>query len=144
MRRQRRGRVDHTTARMRNDDPARQQMQPVLQAARQFPILFGEIFGIADDGVIDMGHMRAQLMGSPGDRFQRHPGELLRRGFHYGVISHRMACTLVAMCGDPHDGIFLTLLLGEIGRDAALLRLRHAGDQRPVDLARRAMAERAG
>ena len=35
----------------------------------------------------------------------------------------------------------LALLLGEIGRDAPLPRLRHAGDQRPVDLSRRARAE---
>ncbi len=108
------------------------------------PVFLVEIFGIADDGVIDMRHVRAQLMGPPGDRLQRYPGQLLRRGFHHCVIGHGVARALVAMRGDAHDGIVLALFLGEIGRDAALLRLRHAGDQRPVDLARRTMAERSG
>ncbi len=48
---------------------------------------------------------------------------------------------LVAVLGDAHEGVFFDLLLGQISRDAALLRPRHAHDQRPVDLARRAGAE---
>src|SRR6185437_6732567 len=50
MRRQGRGRVDETAARMRDHNPARQQMQPFLQAARQLPVFLVEIFGVADDG----------------------------------------------------------------------------------------------
>jgi len=65
--------VDHAAARMRDHDPARQEMQAVLEAAGQFPIFLVEIFGIADDGMIDMRHMRPQLMGAPGDRLQRDP-----------------------------------------------------------------------
>jgi hypothetical protein len=68
MRRQRRGHIDRPLARMRHDNAARQKMQSVLQSARQFPILLREIFGITDDGVSDMRHVRAQLMGSAGDR----------------------------------------------------------------------------
>ena len=48
------------------------------------------------------------------------------------------------MLGDAHERVLLALLLGEEGRDAALARLRHAGGQRPVDLARRARAEGLG
>ena len=77
MRRQRRAGIDDAATRMRDHDPPRQQMQAVLQAARQLPVLLVEIFGIADDGVVDMGHMGAQLMGSSGDRLQGYPGELL-------------------------------------------------------------------
>ncbi len=142
--RQRRGGVDQAAARMRNHDPARQQMQPVLQAARQRPVLLVEIFGIADDRMADMIHVRAQLMRAPGHRLQRHPGELVRRRLHHRIIGHRVARALVAMRGDAHDRIVLALLLGEIGRDAALLRLGHADHQRPIDLARRAVAECAG
>ena len=36
---------------MRDHDAPRQQMQPVLQAARQIPLLLGEILEITDDGV---------------------------------------------------------------------------------------------
>src|SRR5713101_2141567 len=55
-----------------------------------------------------------------------------------------MAGALVAMGGDPHDAVVLALVLGEICPNAALLRLRYAGHQRPVDLARGAMTERSG
>src|SRR6476646_5247381 len=68
MRRQWRAGVDHAAARMRDHDPASQQMQPVLQAARQLPVLAVEIFWVAHDRVIDMRHMRAQLMRPPGHR----------------------------------------------------------------------------
>src|SRR5882724_12062187 len=50
MRRERCGAVDEPAARVRYHDPARQQMQPLLQAARQFPVFLVEVFGIADDG----------------------------------------------------------------------------------------------
>ena len=125
MRRQRRGGIDYAAARMRDHDPPRQQMQALLQAARQLPVLLVEIFGIADDGVVDMRHMGAQLMGSPGNRLQRYPGEFLGGGLDHGIVGHRVARALVAMFGDPHDAVVLALLLGEVGRDAALLRLRH-------------------
>src|SRR5262245_34600519 len=49
VRRQRRGHIDRSTARVRHHDAARQQMQAVLHAARQLPVLLGKIFGIAGD-----------------------------------------------------------------------------------------------
>ena len=88
-----------------------------------------------------MRHVRAQLMGAARHRLEREPGELARRGLDHRVIGDRVARALLAMLGDAHERIVLALLLGEEGRDAALARLRHAGDQRPVDLARRARAE---
>ena len=94
----------------------------------------------ADDGVIDMRHMCAQLMRSSGDRLQRHPGKFRRRGFHHGIVRDCVARAFVAMGGDAHDRVLLALLFRKIGRDAALLRFRHTRHQRPVDLARRAMA----
>ena len=68
-------------ARMRDDDPARQQMQLVLDAARQLPVLDVEIFRIADDRMSDMRRVGAQLVGAPGDGLQRQPGELWSRPF---------------------------------------------------------------
>jgi hypothetical protein len=58
---------------MRHRDAARQKVQLVLHAAGQLPILAGKIFRIADDRMADMIHMRAQLMGAPGDGFERNP-----------------------------------------------------------------------
>ena len=84
-------------ARMRHHDAARQEMQPVLQAAREFPILDVEIFGIADDRMAHMGGVRPQLMGAPGDRLHRQPGELLGRRLHDRVIGDGMHRALVAM-----------------------------------------------
>ena len=80
MRRQRRRDVDGAAARMRHDDPARKKMQTVLHAARQLPVLLGEIFRIADDRMTDMRHVRPQLMGAAGHRLDREPGELARGG----------------------------------------------------------------
>ncbi len=55
-----------------------------------------------------------------------------------------MARVVVAMAGDAHALALGSALLGEISRDAALVWLRNALDQCPVDLARRALAEGAG
>ena len=109
-----------------------------------FPVLDVEVFRIADDGVADMRHVGAQLMGASRHRLERQPGEPLRRRLHHRVIGDRVHGVLVAVPGDAHERVFLALLLGEIGRHPALARLGHAGDQRPVDLARRARAEGLG
>ena len=91
-----------------------------------------------------MGHVGAQLVGAARHRLQRHPGQLVAGGLDHRVIGHRVAGALVAVLGDAHDGIVLALLLREESRDAALLRLRQARHQRPIDFARRPRAERAG
>ena len=91
----------------------------------------------------DMRHVRAQLMRAAGHRLERQPGERARRRSPpphnrspRGSRPPRHGCAM------RMNDFVLALLLGEKGRDAALPRLRHAGDQRPVDLARRARAER--
>src|SRR5688572_10084741 len=66
-----RGSVYDATARMRHHDPARKQMQAVLHAAGQLPVLFREVFGIAHNGMADMRHVGAQLMGAAGYRLER-------------------------------------------------------------------------
>ena len=80
-------------------------------------------------------------MGAAGHRLERHPGQRARRGFDHCVIGDRVARAFIAMLRDAHEALFLALLFGEEGRDAPLPRLRHAGDQRPVDLACRARAK---
>ena len=87
------------------DDPARQQMQAVLHAARKLPVLLVEIFRIADDRVADMRHVGAQLVGAAGDRLEREPGQLPRRGLDHGVIGDRVAGALLAVAGDAHERI---------------------------------------
>ena len=68
MRRERRGDVDGAAARVRHRDAPRQEVQPVLQAARQIPLLLVEIFGIADDGVIDLRKSRVSSAAPSTDR----------------------------------------------------------------------------
>ena len=77
MRRQRRGDVDHAAARMRQDQPPREEVQLWFDARRHRAqgigargIVLGAavIFGVADDGMADRLAMRAQLMGASGDR----------------------------------------------------------------------------
>ena len=67
-----------------------QQMQLGLDAAGQFPVLDLEVFRIPDDRVADMRHVRAQLVRAAGDRLERDPGKLLRRGLDHRVIRHGM------------------------------------------------------
>jgi len=51
--------IDDPAARMGNDDAARQKMKFFLQASGQLPVFPIEIFGIANDGMVNMGHVRA-------------------------------------------------------------------------------------
>jgi hypothetical protein len=52
--------IDLSTARTRQDNAPRQEMQPVLHAGQQLPILLGEIFGIADDGMTDAKKLKSR------------------------------------------------------------------------------------
>ena len=90
--------------------------------------------------------------GTPGDRFQRHPGQAIAqepqgeivglRAFGVGVVGHlggvdahhlfALAATTVA--GGLLQGVF----------DRAFARMRHAGDGGPVDLAGVVVAQRLG
>ena len=67
VRRQRRDRMKPAAFGMRNVDRARVQMQPVLELAESLGRQ-AAIFDVADDRRADMREMRADLMGSPGDR----------------------------------------------------------------------------
>ncbi len=91
-----------------------------------------------------MRHVRAQLVGAAGHRLEREPGHLTRGGVDHGVIGHRVARPLFAVARHAHERVVLAFLLGEERRDAALARLRHARDQRPVDFSRRPRAEGLG
>ena len=143
MRGQRRGDVDLAVTRgVRNDDAPGQQVQAVLDAAGQLPVLHVEILVVPDDRVMDVGGMSAQLMGAAGHRLHGHPGQFLRRLLHHIVERHRVLGLVLAMTGNAHA--LLALVTGEIGGDAALLGLRHAGEHRPVDLAGVAVAEGLG
>src|SRR5262249_26526015 len=99
-------------------------MKLVLNAAWQLPVFLCEIFRIADDGMIDMRHVRAQLVGPAGDRLKREPCKPLRRSFNHSVVGNGMARSSFAMRCDPHYRLFFALLFGEKGGDAALLRPR--------------------
>jgi hypothetical protein len=66
------------------------------------------------------------------------------RGIDHGVIRDGVACSLLSVSGNAHEGRVLALLLGEKRRDAALPRFGHASDQRPIDLACRAGAKDLG
>ena len=89
----------------------------------------------------DVRHVGAQLVSTPGHRLERDERELLARGLDHRVIGDRVARTFLAVARDAHDGFILALVLGEKGRDAALLRLGDARHRRPVDLARGAGAK---
>src|ERR1700745_491241 len=83
-------------------------------------------------------------MRAAGDWLERQPGERWTGCFDNGVIGDSVGCAFLAVAGDTHDRVLFALLLGEESRNAALARLWHAGDERPIDLARRAGAGRLG
>ena len=96
---------------MRQDQAARQKMQLAVDRVRYRSqrivaarIVGGglAIFGIADDWVANRLGMSAQLMGAPGDGFERKPGQPWRDFIDNRVIGHRMTGILVAMLGNPH------------------------------------------
>ncbi len=96
-------------------------------------------------------------MGAPGDRPHRQPREARRDLVDHGVQGQRMLGVGVAVLRHAHAFdvgasrplcrpvraavVAHPLALGEEHRDAPLSRLRHALDQRPVDLLRLARAE---
>lgn len=110
------------------------------------------IFAIAQNGMTQFRHMRAQLVGAAGDRLQRHPaqpcaqepqGEVIglcplgiRVIAHLGRVDahHLFAFAAAAMARRLHQRIF----------DAALFRLRHARNDSPIDLAGVPVPERLG
>ena len=127
---------------MRNHNPARQQVQLVLDTAGQGPILDIKIERIPDNRVPHVLGMGPQLMRPPRHRLHRQPGQFLRRRLDNSVIRHRMARTLVTMPRDLHPWIpFVVLALCEIGRDSALLDARNTRHKRPIDFPRVARPE---
>src|SRR6202011_3925230 len=104
----------------------------------------------ADDRMADRLGMSAQLVGAPGDWFERKPGQPRRRFIDNRIIGHRMAGIVVAMPGDTHlfkffaplfltacrPGLVHSLTFRQIERDAALRRLWDAFNERPIDFAR--------
>jgi hypothetical protein len=73
MRRQRRGDIEKLSRWTRHDDPPCVQMQALLDAAWQFPILDVEILGITHDWMPHLGGMDPQLMCAPCHGAQRQP-----------------------------------------------------------------------
>ncbi len=107
------------------------------------------VFPVADDGMPQLGHMRAQLMCAPGDRHQRAPADSLREIVEHRVIGGRALGALgpVDVAGVDGDHLFalaaapVTGGLDQAIADRAHARLRHARDGGPIDLAGGAGAE---
>src|SRR6185437_313624 len=133
--RQRRGYIDYSTAGMWYGDTARQEMQLVLHTPDRLPVLDIEIFRVTNDRIANMRQMRAQLMSPAGHRLERNPCHLLSRSFDDRIVRDGMNGIFFPVLGDAHETFFLDFLLGEEGRDAALLGLRHARNEGPIYLA---------
>src|SRR5215207_3411128 len=56
---------------VRHDDAPGQEVQPVLNAAGQLPVLHIEIFRIADDGMPDVSRVSSELVGAARHGLQR-------------------------------------------------------------------------
>ena len=95
-------------------------------------------------GMADGVHVRAQLVGAAGDRGERDPGGAFGRRLDDRVVGGGALGALGARDGLGGDDMHLLALaagavpggLDETVADGARARMRHAGDHRPVDLAR--------
>src|SRR4051794_18148572 len=91
MGRERRADVEGAAGWMRNDDPPRVQVELVLDAAGESPlVLGGEVFGVADDGMADVSRVRTELMGAAGDRAHGQPRQLAAGLVDEGVERYRV------------------------------------------------------
>ena len=88
-----------------NDDAPGVQVQPLLDAAGELPVLVRlEIFRIADDRMADMGGVHAQLVGAAGIGLHLEPGKLLPgllddAVMGYGMVGARLAMLARRACG---------------------------------------------
>ena len=60
------------------------QLQRAFEIVRRFAIAF--VFWIARNGVAELGHVVAQLVGAPGDGAQRYPGCAIGGGGEHAVL----------------------------------------------------------
>src|SRR5262245_26896509 len=88
MLRERRGGVHHPLpGRLGEADAPRMEVELVLDAVWEFGA--AGIFGIAQDGVADDGHVGAKLVLPAGDGLERDEGDVLPGPVHHGVMRHR-------------------------------------------------------
>ena len=126
------GRVDHPL--VGRIDPQSPGVQVHLAADPTRQKCFrAAIFGIPDDRVAERRHVRAKLVGAPGQRLQFHP----RRSVS-GSIDHPPAGPrrLPVFLVDVHLLAAGPRLLGERQVDQPLLDRGHSDHQRPIHLAR--------
>ena len=91
------------------------------------------IFAIADDRMADRRHMRAKLVGAPGQWLKLDPGRAVPGPVYQPIARLRREAIFLI---DMHFLAARARLLGKRGVDQPLVRRRHARDQRPIDLAR--------
>ena len=141
MRGQRGGDIKRGAVGMIDDQPARVEMHLAADRASQEG-LGSAIFTVADDGMADRRHMHAQLVGAARQRLQLDPG-----GAVAGAVDNAVAgAGSEAFTALVHHHLLAAAarLLGERQFDQAVVDVGHAGDQRPIDLARRAAGKALG
>ena len=99
------------------------------------------IFGIADDRMPDRRHVRAKLVGAPGERLELDPRRAIAGNVDGAESGPRGKAILLV---DMHFLAAAAGLLGERGVNLAFLGRGHADHQRPIDFARGAAGEGLG
>ena len=144
MRRQRGGHPQRSAVGVRDFEAARVQVQAMRRRAPGELRRGAAILAVAEDRRAERGAMGAQLMRAPGDRQQRDPARPAAGMVDHAVIGdgalaasrrHARARARLALAPPPLES-------AEI--DAAPLRPRQAGDDRPIDFPGRLLAEGPG
>ena len=124
--------VDHVAIWVVDDQAAGVEMHLAADTAGQERI-GPAVFAIADDGMADRRHVDAQLVGAACERLELNPG-----GAVAGPVDHPVAAArglAFAAFVDHHLFTAGAGLLAQRQVDQALLDIRHADHQRPIDLA---------
>src|SRR3954471_12332804 len=133
MRRQWGGHPERPAVGMRDFEAARVQVQAMPRRASGELRRAAAILAVAKDRRAERGAMDAQLMRAPGNRQQRDPARLDASVIENPVIGDRaLAALVVGMHALTPATTFGAAALRKPEIDAAPLRARQSGDDRPV------------
>src|ERR1700730_797394 len=141
MRRQWRGNPQYAAGRVRDGKTPGMQVQPLRGDDTREMGGCDAIFAVADYWRAKRGAMGAQLMGPPGERQQSEPACPVAGTVDHPVIGDGILAFLVGLdvLAATRAGAFRERQI-----DPALWQLRQADNGRPIGLARRVLATRAG
>ena len=137
----RRGQVERPSGGMRQSQSKGMQVQLVRNTlGTEIDVRAG--FGVADNGMADLGKMRADLVRAACHRLDREPSKLVAGTADHCVIGRGGQRVILLQFGLAHAIAVRAAGFLQGHDDLALCRSGHPMHKRPVDLARRSCPKR--